>query len=323
MAMADGRADLNPKSNAAVGLECCSGGEFVVEDFAELVGNRYRLASSIHGDLGVSLDAFEQHLKKISQRYLGADIPDESLTTFVRSLHTNDLLLSLSCAMGTEAGWQRFHTTYRKYLSDLGRHLLGRSRDLEELGETIWIDLFLLDKSGQSRIASYDGRSSLATWLRVVVSNRVINERQRRGLASSNIDAIPEPADPGAHRAVEAGVVRERYYAMILWAFKRSLGTLSDRETLIVLLRYDQELQLGEIARLFSVHQSTITRQLDRVVDRLRNDVRALLASQYGLNLAQVDECLSAASHTFATTLSILGLLKERASRDTSSASHG
>ena len=290
--------------------------------FAGLVSDRYRLGTTVHGDLGVSLDAFEHHLKRISQRYLGTDISDESLTTFVKSLHTNDLLLSLSCAMGTEAGWQRFYSVYRKYLSDLSRHLLGRSPDLEDLGETIWIDLFLLDKSGQSRIASYDGRSSLATWLRVVVSNRVINERQRRSLAASNIDAIPEPADPGAHRDVEAGVVHERYYEMILWAFKRSLGILSDRETLIVLLRYDQGLQLGEIARLFSVHQSTITRQLDRVVDRLRNDVTALLASQYGLNRAQVDECLSAASHTFATSLSILGLLKERAPRDSSSAAH-
>src|SRR4029077_13428124 len=136
------------------------------------------------------------------------------LTAFLKSLHTNDLLLSLSCAMGTEAGWQRFHTEHRKYLSDLSRHLLGRSPDLEELGETIWIDLFLLDKSGKSRIASYDGRSSLATWLRVVVSNRVINERQRRSLSPSNIDAIPEPADPGAHRGVEAAVVHERYYSM-------------------------------------------------------------------------------------------------------------
>ena len=98
----------------------------MAEGFAELLPDRYRLASAVHGDLGVSLDAFEHHLKKISQRYLGVDIPDESLTAFVKSLHTNDLLLALSCAMGTEAGWQRFYALHRKYLSDLSRHLLGR-----------------------------------------------------------------------------------------------------------------------------------------------------------------------------------------------------
>lgn len=290
-------------------------------DFGELVRDRYRLASGVHGDIGVELDAFEKHLRRISLRYLGHNLSEESLIAFVRLLHTNDLLLALSCAMGTDAGWQRFYTVYRRYLSDLSRHLLGRSPDLAEFGETIWIDLFLLDKSGQSRIASYDGRSSLATWLRVIVSNRVINERQRRSLSIGNIDAIPEPADPRAHGDVEARVVRERYRTMIIWAFKRSLSDMSDREALIVLMRYDQGLQLGEIARLFSVHQSTITRQLERMIERLRGEVRELLASQYGLNSAQVDECLSVACDTFSTSVSILKLLKERAPQNISSAS--
>jgi hypothetical protein len=103
---------------------------------------------------------------------------------------------------------------------------------------------------------------------------------------------------------------------MILWAFERALSNLKDREALIVLMRYDQGLQLGEIARLFSVHQSTITRQLERVVERLRSDVITLLSSQYRLNRAQVDECLSVACDTFETSVSILGFLREHSSRD-------
>src|SRR5215510_7744362 len=83
---------------------------------------------------------------------------------------------------------------------------------------------------------------------------------------------------------------------------------------LIVLMRYDQGLQLGEIARLFAVHQSTITRQLERVVERLRDEVIALLSSEYGLNGSQVDECLSVACDTFATSVSLLGFLKQRVS---------
>jgi len=243
----------------------------MVEGLEDIVRDRFRLASAVHGDLGVSVEEFQTHLKRISERYMGSSISDEAEMTFVRTLHTNDLLLTLACAKGVDAGWRRFHTSYRKYLSDLSRHLLGGSPDLEELGETIWIDLFLPDRSGQSRIASYDGRSSLATWLRVVVSNRVINERQRRCLSTGNIDAIPEPVDPSALQNVEARLGQSRYQTMILSAFKKALAGLNQREALIVLMRYDQGLQLGEIARLFAVHQSTITRQLERVVDRLRD----------------------------------------------------
>jgi len=282
-------------------------------DLAEIVRDRYRLASEVHGDLGVDIEEYRAHLSRISDRYLGAQKTAEALISFLLSLHTNDLLLTLACAKGHDAGWSRFHTKYRKYLSDLSRHLLGGSPDREELGETIWIDLFLPDRSGHSKIASYDGRSSLATWLRVVVSNRVINERQRRVLSAGNIDAVPEPVDPSALQRMEARLGAGRYQSMILAAFERALGALNHREALIVLMRYDQGLQLGEIARLFAVHQSTITRQLERVVERLRERVTSLLASEYGLDGAQVDECLSVASETFATSVSILGFLKRRA----------
>lgn len=292
------------------------------EDFGGLVRERHRLASGVHGDLGVTVEVFEDHLRRIAHRYLGPRLSEQSLFDFVKSLHTNDLLLSIACAMGMDKAWQRFGTLYRKYLSDLCRHLLGRSQDREELGETIWIDLFLLDRSGQSRIASYDGRSSLATWLRVVVSNRVINERQRRSATAGNLEAIPEPADPRAHRDVEGQVAQDRYRSMILSVFRRSLCVLTEREILMVLMRYDQGLQLGQIARMFSVHQSTITRQLERIVERLRTDVRALLETEFGLNSEQVDECLSVACDTFARTESILRLLKERSPGDPSSIAH-
>lgn len=280
-------------------------------ELVELVADRYRLASAVHGDLGVDVEEFRTHLRRISERYQGPNLPEEAQSTFVRSLHTNDLLLTLACSKGVDAAWRRFHTSYRKYLIDLSRHLMCGTPDLEELGDTIWIDLFLPDRSGQSKIASYDGRSSLATWLRVVVSHRVINERQRRSLSVGNIEAIPEPADPTALQNVEGTLHQSRYQNMILAVFKHALGKLSHREALIVLLRYDQGLQLGEIARLFDVHQSTITRQLDRVTARLRDEVMTLLASKYGLNRAQVHECLSVATDTFANSVSLLGFLKQ------------
>jgi RNA polymerase sigma-70 factor len=282
----------------------------------DLVRDRYGLAVEVHGNLSVELASFEEHLGCVAARYLGANRSADAELALVASLHTNDLLLSVACARGSNAGWQRFYVLYRKYLSDLSRHLLARHSDAEELSQTIWIDLFLPDRSGQSRIASYDGRSSLATWLRVVVSNRVINERQRKGMAAGNLDAIPEPADPGALQDVEANVCRERYRDMILSAFEGASCRLEPQERLIVLLRYDQGLQLGEIARLFSVHQSTITRQLDRVVNRLRGDVVSQLSVNYGLDGAAIDECLSVACDTFSTSVSILSFLKEYVFRD-------
>jgi RNA polymerase sigma-70 factor len=281
------------------------------EDFDELVQSRYQSALALHGDLGVDCLAFETHLKCISDRfYRDHEASQLNLVRFVQSLHTNDLMLALSCARGSNAGWQRFSTLYRRYLTDQIRRLTGIGPDPQELGDAVWIDLFLPDRSGQSRIASYDGRSSLATWLRVVVSNRMINERLRKGSRLSNLSGIPEPADAKALHDVESRLRVNRYREMILSCFERALQRLSTRDRLVLLLRYDQELQLGQIARLFSVHQANITRQIDRVMDRLRNDLRDLLAEDHGLGSDAVQECLSVAVESLTTSVSILSLLR-------------
>jgi len=139
----------------------------------------------------------------------------------------------------------------------------------------------------------------------------------------SNLDEIPEPADPTALQNVETRLGLDRYGSMILCCFKQASSRLTPHERLIVLLRYDQDLQLGEIARLSSVHQSTITRQIERIASRLRNDVISLLASEYGLSPAAIEECLGVASDTLSTSVSILAFLKNLAARDLhSGASH-
>ena len=285
----------------------------MTDEALAVIRDRYKLASAVHPALSVELSSFTDHLLRISRRCLGKDPAEPSLLAFVRSLHTNDLMLAFSCAEGSDVAWKSFYEIYGKSLSDLSRYFLGRSPGSEELGDTIWVDLFLPDKSGHSRIASYDGRSSLATWLRVVVSNRVINERQRRNYLPGNFEVIPEQKDPLAIHQVESRVRLERYQRIALAAFRHAMAKLTDQEALIIFLRYDQEVQLGEIARVFSVHQCTITRQIDRLVERLRADVTALLASQYRLNSAQIEECMSAASEAFATSVSILSFVRERA----------
>jgi len=285
----------------------------LTEEAFAVIRDRYELAAMVHPALIVELSSFVNHLMHISLRCLGNESSEASLVAFLTSLHTNDLLLALSCAEGSDGAWKSFYASYGKCLSDLSRHFLGRTPGSEELGETIWVDLFLPDKSGQSRIASYDGRSSLATWLRVVVINRVINERQRLSFLPANIEIIPEPKDPLALHHVESRVRLERYQDIALGAFRQAIGKLSDQEARMMFLRYDQELQLGQIARVFSVHQCTITRQIERLVQRLRADVVALLASHYGLNSAQIEECMGVASETFATSVSIFTLVRERA----------
>jgi RNA polymerase sigma-70 factor len=288
----------------------------VSETLSEVIREKYQLALDAHDHLNVDFDLFDGHLRRIVKRYLDSGGSQDSAVDFVNNLFTSDLLLASGCAAGSDSAWQRFSTLYRKYLYDLGRTLDANGCTAEEVGETVWIDLFLPDRSGDSRIASYDGRCSLATWLRVVVSNRIINDRQKKRFNSGSLDEIPEPPDPSALQSVESHLGRERYELMILDTFRRSFSHLSARERLMLLLRYDQGVQLGEIGQFFGVHQSTITRQLERTVDRLRRDVVSLLSSEYGLGGPAIEECLGVALDTFSRSISILGLVHDCAHED-------
>jgi RNA polymerase sigma-70 factor (ECF subfamily) len=209
---------------------------------------------------------------------------------FVRTLHTNDLYLALACARGSEAAWNRFTLMYSRYIQSAATFVTPPSSTPTEIADNVLVDLFLPGPSGRSRIGSYEGRSSLATWLRVVVTHHAANERER--LRNSIGDPqVPDVPDELATSRMDASLRACRYGTMIRDALRSSCDCLTERERLILLLRYDEGLQFGQIARIFGVHQSTITRQIERACKRLREAVVTTLSTKYDLNSAAINEC--------------------------------
>jgi RNA polymerase sigma-70 factor len=284
-------------------------------DFDRLAAGAFQRGRLCHGDLDLQPEAHASRLLSIAQKYLGPEASWISVIEFAGGLHTDDLYLATACAQRGDAAWRRFTVVYGNCLNELSRYV-GQAADAREMANLTLIDMFLPDRSGESRIASYDGRSSLATWLRVIVSNRAINERQRMCNRIPHLPPTPEIADGGALRKMESGLREDRYGSLLNDSLQSACLELDDRERLILLWRYEQGLQLGQIARLLAVHQSTVTRQLERLLGKLRNTVIAILASKYQLSQAAIEECLSLIFDSSAKEVSILGFIKEnRAAR--------
>lgn len=182
---------------------------------------------------------------------------------------------------------------YQKYLNDIALSVSPNSDAASELAGSVLVDMFLPDRSGHSRIASYHGRSSLTTWLRVIVCHRATNERECKYNSLERIESIPEVAEKGDVRNIEAALRASRYEDMIKDSLSCSCKRLSDRERLLLLLRYDEELQVSQIARLLGVFPSTVTRQLERVQGKLRENVVSTLATKYKLQPAAIQECVT------------------------------
>jgi RNA polymerase sigma factor (sigma-70 family) len=179
---------------------------------------------------------------------------------------------------------------YGGFIQATANFVTPPSNTATEIADNVLVDLFLPGPSGQRRIGSYEGRSSLATWLRVVVIHHAANERERFRNRIGD-PQVPDVPDELATSRMDASLRASRYGGMIRDALRSSCDCLTERERLILLLRYDDGLQFGQIARIFGVHQSTITRQIERACKRLREAVIATLSTKYDLNPAAINEC--------------------------------
>jgi len=67
---------------------------------------------------------------------------------------------------------------------------------------------------------------------------------------------------------------------------------LAARERLLLLWRYEDGLQLAQIAKFLDIHPSNVSRRLKSLHRKLRNRIVASLTLKHGLSQPAIDECL-------------------------------
>jgi RNA polymerase sigma-70 factor len=253
----------------------------------------YAGAYDCHGDLGLNLEEFATHLNSIIEKRMWALHQPASAPEFINSLHINDLYLTLSCARGGEVAWSRFISLYNEFIYRTCRHACPSIDAAKERAGGLPGKLFLPGETGRSRIASYEGLCSLAAWLVVVIRRLTEKDRKLKSNNLESIDRISDLVDEASIFKIEAAMWAGRYGALLRDSVESAIGLLTDRERTIVSLRYEQHLQVSQVARLFGVRPSSITKQLDRTRHKLRKEVASILATRYGLGPAVIQECMA------------------------------
>ena len=289
-------------------------------EFDALVASAYIEGKTRFGELGLELSTFSARISAILKKHLGPSPSPSETIAFVKSLHGRDLYLASACAKCSPGGtgqsddyagaaWKMFETTYKVFVSDLVRFSYRPSFASQDLADSIVTDLFLPDRSGASRIASYDGRSSLSTWLRVIVCNRSINA-QRCCANSKSTEMQPDLPDGPALENIELTIRAQRYASALEDSLACACRSLTPRERLILLWRYEDGMQLGDMAKLLGIHQSNVTRQLERMQGKLRDAVVAVLSTKHRLSESAIEECLEDVVDNPHHSISILEVIK-------------
>jgi RNA polymerase sigma-70 factor len=236
----------------------------------------------LHGVIEVSM----------AHAFAGKNPSTREIDRYIEALHIGDLVLTCACADGHEAAWAHFIGEYRPALYRAADAIdpTGGARDL---ADALYGELFGLregeDGERLSLFRYFHGRSSLATWLRAVLSQRHVDRLR----ACRRVDPLPEPDAAAIEQTTikSPDPERPRYVAAMRNALAAAIAALPPRDRLRLGLYYREDLTLAAIGRLLKEHEATVSRQLARTRQTIRDDVERRLRQQHGLDDAALAEC--------------------------------
>jgi RNA polymerase sigma factor (sigma-70 family) len=214
----------------------------------------------------------------------------------VSSPYAADRELARQCAAGDEQAWERFVLEYRPILYRAA-DALDPSGGARDLADSLYADLY-----SKSLFRYFQGRSSLATWLRAVLSQRYVDRiRANRRLEPLPDDehAIERAADVrhyGSPRDPIPDPDRARHLRLLQDALSDAVASLSAKDRLRLGCYYAQSLTLAETGRILREHEATVSRQLARTRRAIRDHVERRLRDDAGLSDTQISECFAAGS---------------------------
>ena len=118
-------------------------------------------------------------------------------------------------------------------------------------------------------LPEFRGDCRFSTWLYRLVSNAAIDclRREKKHRDTGDVDDLELPdGGPSPQEQAERSDTRD--------AVRRALDRLSPEHRQVLLLRFMQELDYGEIARALNVSEGTVTSRINRAKSKLR-EVRA------------------------------------------------
>ena len=259
-----------------------------------LFSDLYRKAGAER--FGLTQVEFSRILEEVGAKYLPADATQAEVLEFYSSLKVEELALARACAAGNDAAWDVLLVRYREKLYDAARYIVKDESAARELADSLYADLFGTEARGgirASKLNYYAGRGSLEGWMRMVLAQEYVNRfrRQRRLVSldgqmeggvqfkASNPASMPEasaPLDPRLEAVTD-----------------EALAALPAEDRLILASYYLDERTLAETARILGVHESTVSRRLEKITKSLSKAiVKGLIRG--GMSRRQAEEALEA-----------------------------
>ncbi len=252
---------------------------------------------------GISAERFATILDEILRKHLSQDpvhnsaqpsphASTEQTANFCAELRLEELALARACAAGNEQAWHDFISRYRQKLHSMALHITRDAAHAAELADSLFADLYGVharEELRKSKLLSYTGRGSLEGWLRTVMAQEFIN-RYRKQKRTVSLEEQTEDGVQFAASEPEPAYCRD---PRLEAATDEALTELSAEDRFTLASYYLDGRTLAEIARALRLHESSVSRRLDRLSAGLRKRILGGLRER-GMSHAQAAEALEA-----------------------------
>ncbi|MBV8207797.1 MAG: sigma-70 family RNA polymerase sigma factor [Acidobacteria bacterium] len=225
----------------------------------------------------------------MAERICPGATPAEALVA-LRKLHLEDLALAQACARGNERAWEAFLSRFREKLYSMAYAIARNDARGRELADGVYAELYgISTREGRrvSKLASYTGRGSLEGWLRTVLAQEFIN----RYRAESRLVSLHEQEEQGAQFTSAQPERSHVPDTRLAFAVDASLGELNAEERFMLAAYFLDGQTLNQIGRALGIHESSVSRRLDKLVLCLRKRVIGHLHAA-GMSRRQAQEAL-------------------------------
>jgi RNA polymerase sigma-70 factor (ECF subfamily) len=160
---------------------------------------------------------------------------------------------------GDQAAFADLVREHQAMVYSIARHFF-RDRSLaEDLAQEVFLHLY-------QSLASIDSSAHLKFWLRKVTSHRCIDHSRKHKLKTVSVDEAPELMS-----------MFDWPDSMMQSTLRRFVGTLPEKPRLVIMLRYQEDLDPSEIAEVLEMPLNTVKSHLRRSLAILREKMTRCL----------------------------------------------
>ena len=264
----------SPVKDPALGSAVLSA---ISQRYSESGAERYRITP----------ESFQQIVAAVMARY-AADEAEQ--LAILATLRVGELVLARACSSGNEHAWDVFLVRFRAFLFDTAYRIARDETTGRELADGLYAELYgIPNREGRrvSKLDYYMGRGSLEGWLRTVLARQHIDRCRYHAKDVSLDEQVEAGVGFAATPAEAAPLVDDR----VTDAVSQTLAEVSSEERFLLASYYLDQRTLANIGRQMGVHESTISRKLEKLTKELRKRIRRRLQA-VGFNSRRCDELL-------------------------------